>query len=52
MDDKVIEKIEELVKKYPNDGDLGKEIRKFLNSEGKESTPQNTEQQWDLTNGY
>jgi hypothetical protein len=26
-----VETIKELVKKYPNDIDLGKEIRKFLN---------------------
>jgi len=52
MDDKTIKKIKELVKKYPNDADLGKEVRKFLNSEGKKSTPQKPEQQWDSTNGY
>jgi hypothetical protein len=52
MDNKTIEKIKELVKEYPNDGDLGREIRKIFISEKKQSNPQNTEQQWDLTNGY
>jgi hypothetical protein len=52
MDYEVIKKIKDLVKKYPNDADLGREVRKFLNHEEKESNPEKSKQQWDSTNGY
>jgi len=52
MDDKITQKIKELVKKYPNDGDLGKEVRKIIISEEKKSETQKTEQEWELSNGY
>jgi hypothetical protein len=52
MDEKTIKKIKELVKEYPNDGDLGREVRKIFISEKKQSNPQKPNQQWDSTNGY
>jgi len=48
MNEEIIESIKKLVKEFPNDSDLGREVRKLLNEVKKPII----EGIWDSTNGY
>lgn len=48
MNEEIIESVKQLVKEFPNDFDLGREIRKLFN----EVEEKNQEEIWDSTNGY
>jgi len=48
MNEEIIESLKKLVIEFPNDADLGREVRKLFNS----VKNTNQEEVWDSTNGY
>ena len=51
MNEEIIETIEKLIREFPNDTELGEEVRKFFNSK-KNLKQDNIDEEWDSTRGY
>lgn len=51
MNEEIIEMVEKFIKEFPNDMELGREVRKYFNSK-KELKHEKTDEIWDSTRGY
>lgn len=51
MNEEIVESVKKLVSEFPNDTDLGREVRKYFLSI-KEVEQEKNNGIWDFTNGY